>query len=528
MSRNLGVMGETIFKAFCASVGIVANKSEQDEFGWDYYLEFPYSKNNLSLDFKRPIECKVQVKSTDKKEKKLAIKVSVLDRLVKYPLPSFIVFLEFEGKNRVQSIYIKHIDKEVIYKTLKRCRELSVKNKPLHKSTIVIHYGDCKIDEISGEGIKRAIQKYIPNGIDYYVKWKEGILNSVGYDEGYGVAEITFEDFKLEDIINLSLGLRDTPLNLKDEKIKFTFKERRFGIEQPFGRLFSQSAVMESISVRAIPPEKENALIVISQEDKVIDKIPAKIIASPFNTERLSKVLVDTEVFLITLVLDKERGNYLKFKSKYDYQKAQPLLLNDILKYFEILDILASKDNLGQKIIVKGESLITFQLDKENIDTRIVTLYKVAKMFREILDKVEEFGDCELQRGDLENNYYTLSTVYHIFQNNLDNIKVSFQSEEYSNLEDYDFTLYTPFMLYINKQMYSIWLILTGKVASDGYNHQVLIRKAKLKKTLYNNKKMSLEEFYKEYKEFDLQDSSKDRVSMFSDNLIKCDIAIER
>jgi len=50
MQKNLGILGESTFKSLCASVGLVANKSEQDEFGWDYIVEFPYENQNVSLD----------------------------------------------------------------------------------------------------------------------------------------------------------------------------------------------------------------------------------------------------------------------------------------------------------------------------------------------------------------------------------------------------------------------------------------------------------------------------------------------
>ena len=105
MQRKLGVLGESTFKNLCASVGLVANKSEQDEFGWDYIVEFPYENKNISIDMCQPIECKVQVKATYQQKRKLAVKVSVLDRLVKTPNPAFIVFLEFDKENEFTSIF---------------------------------------------------------------------------------------------------------------------------------------------------------------------------------------------------------------------------------------------------------------------------------------------------------------------------------------------------------------------------------------------------------------------------------------
>jgi hypothetical protein len=76
--RDLGDMGEDKFKYWCSSVGIIAHKPTKDKRGWDFFLEFPVSSNEvIPKDMQSaPIECKVQVKSTDKQNKKCQIEVS--------------------------------------------------------------------------------------------------------------------------------------------------------------------------------------------------------------------------------------------------------------------------------------------------------------------------------------------------------------------------------------------------------------------------------------------------------------------
>lgn len=40
MSRDLGDLGELVLQAWCADIGITANKPTKDKYGWDFYLEF--------------------------------------------------------------------------------------------------------------------------------------------------------------------------------------------------------------------------------------------------------------------------------------------------------------------------------------------------------------------------------------------------------------------------------------------------------------------------------------------------------
>jgi hypothetical protein len=63
--RDLGSMGEENFKLWCDSVGLIANRSQIDRTGWDFFVEFPLEQiGSIPYDLlPTPIECKVQVNS---------------------------------------------------------------------------------------------------------------------------------------------------------------------------------------------------------------------------------------------------------------------------------------------------------------------------------------------------------------------------------------------------------------------------------------------------------------------------------
>ena len=101
--NDIGKMGEKIFSYWCSTAGLVVNKATEDETGWDFHVEFPFTSNPdfpLPLDMqKSPIECKIQVKATNTQNKSVQITLSVLHRLVKSPLPAFIAFIRHYLKN---------------------------------------------------------------------------------------------------------------------------------------------------------------------------------------------------------------------------------------------------------------------------------------------------------------------------------------------------------------------------------------------------------------------------------------------
>ncbi|MCU4373294.1 hypothetical protein KTH39_15930, partial [Acinetobacter ursingii] len=133
--RDLGQLGESTFAMWCAQVGLVANNSAIDKTGWDYYVEFPISSNITTHELhKSAFECKVQVKATDKQDRKLPVTISNLRRMATLQMPAFYIFLEFDGKNEVQNAFVLHIDNEWIYKILKRVHKIEQSEKALlHK-----------------------------------------------------------------------------------------------------------------------------------------------------------------------------------------------------------------------------------------------------------------------------------------------------------------------------------------------------------------------------------------------------------
>ncbi|MDT3297499.1 hypothetical protein Q4Q57_20495, partial [Shewanella sp. SP2S2-6] len=129
---NIGNLGETKLTEWCDAARLTSNESlHEDKMGWDHLIEFPYLKSDKPKDKQpKPIECKVQVKSTFREDGGVQIKLSALKRLVDYTSPAFILFYEFKGKEAptLDNSYLVHVDKNIISRVLKRIREEHVKD----------------------------------------------------------------------------------------------------------------------------------------------------------------------------------------------------------------------------------------------------------------------------------------------------------------------------------------------------------------------------------------------------------------
>ena len=98
---------------------LAANKFHEDKTGKDFLVEFPLDANAKHIH-KAPTTARIQVKSTDDRRRKWQVKVSNLKRLATELGPSFIVFIEFDGKDHPKKAFLVHIDDQWVTKILKR------------------------------------------------------------------------------------------------------------------------------------------------------------------------------------------------------------------------------------------------------------------------------------------------------------------------------------------------------------------------------------------------------------------------
>ena len=234
--RDLGEMGESIFSLWCASVGLTANKSIIDRHGWDYIVEFPLPiHSNTNSLHESAIVCKVQIKATDKKEKKLPIKLSNLRRLATDLVPTFIIFIEFNCMDIAEEAYIVHIDNQRCTEILKKIHLVTQKypNKKLNEQTMTIKYDKShKILYPDGEHLKNSLVNHIGKSYSKYIADKKSHLEKTGFENGHGNISILIKG--KEEIHNLIDSLMGLPK--KTNVAKFVGYNSRFGIleKNPF------------------------------------------------------------------------------------------------------------------------------------------------------------------------------------------------------------------------------------------------------------------------------------------------------
>lgn len=343
--RDLGLLGESTFVKWCAEVGIIPNGSQIDKTGWDFFVEFPFSSSLTPKEIHNSaVEFKVQVKATDKSERKLSITLSNLRRLITAQMPAFFIFLEFDGANSAQRAFVVHVDNSLITRTLKRLHEIeqSDKENRLNKRTMTIHYDDSNLlTELSGECLKSQFLSHTGSNLAEYISNKKSHLETTGFEDGS--AQITFttegED-NLEALIDLSIGLEE-----EVEILSCEGADTRFGVKSNQS-LFNADG--GKISMPDLKPTAKGKIRFSNDKLSAGLSFQANLYISPFNNfvpDNSKKYRVVSDFFDL-------KFNPYNGYTNFSFSFAEKTRL-EVIKFRDTLKLLKLLSTPGKTIFTK-------------------------------------------------------------------------------------------------------------------------------------------------------------------------------
>jgi hypothetical protein len=242
-SDEIGKIGQKKFSLLCSDASVVCNKSDEDERGWDFFIQYPETRQpEKPLDLRKAARSAlVQVKTTRSADRTVQLSLSNALRMAESREPFFIILVRLAAEEQQEAFFVRHVWREEIEKTLRAVRQAdSEGDDALYLRTISFTLDEseatadplatitARIDEIGG----------------LYAEAKKKLFDTVGFEDGYGTAEIILEVESADDVLDLQIGLRDS--------LAFTrivYRSNRFGIDsgkpeidRTDGRLFVDPA----------------------------------------------------------------------------------------------------------------------------------------------------------------------------------------------------------------------------------------------------------------------------------------------
>ena len=224
VSSRTGRQGEKIFSKLCTDADVTCNPSLEDDQGWDWLLEYPVVNGlNKPIDLQPAAKTAfVQIKATRGSTRSCRIKLSNALRMAKSPSPQFIVLVALDPKGGARRVYVAHVWDKLIAQFLKAGRVADSRGETAtHRRMLTVSFAE---DDARADPIGWIAEQIDAAGKDY-AGAKTAIIDSAGFEKGYGKAVVTFDAEDLDAFVDLQLGLKD---GLRFSN--FTYISERFGI----------------------------------------------------------------------------------------------------------------------------------------------------------------------------------------------------------------------------------------------------------------------------------------------------------
>lgn len=297
--RWIGRQGEKIFGLKCSESHVTCNKAEEDDCGWDFNIRFPPRiLTHVPIDQRSSgISALVQVKATSVDAKRWSISLQNALSLANSPLPAFIVRIGItpDDKNVFHAI---HLWRSEIERILRAARKAYVEgDEAINHRSISFEFGpDTERPNIL-EWMRLAIENV---GERNYASLKQTLLNTIGFDDGYGVANLRFNKADPDTLLDLQLGLKKH-IDLD----YFSFTSKRFGI------LACRPNIELSGGSLQIMPEGKTGTLRLRAPDGRQAFLPAEILTASIPSKHRTKVRVKADC--LDLVINE--GGHISVKA---------------------------------------------------------------------------------------------------------------------------------------------------------------------------------------------------------------------
>ena len=424
---NIGNLGETKLTEWCDAARLTSNESlHEDKMGWDHLIEFPYLKSDKPKDKQpKPIECKVQVKSTFREDGGVQIKLSALKRLVDYTSPAFILFYEFKGKEAptLDNSYLVHVDKNIISRVLKRIREEHVKDnpEPLHKIKLWIGYADeHKLNSNDGIALHERIISLVPDGMAEYQKNKDELTKTVGYGANGFIFQFEASTEQVaQHFFEAAVGL-SSQVEIKNTILK----DNRFDL--PNGAIVEKKSDVAKIQV--FP----NIIDECQLRFKTREYSPALIfdgqfVKMPQLTTSKNSLYFRTELFSIELVNISEN----QFDSLLHFTTEKKVPLDEALRFFTLFSQENKDKTLFLDTVLKKEKRIISA--QATLNHPFEDTLCVVESIKVLKNSFEIDGNSLTTLDELYDSRHALNVLAAIIQNKVETIRFKARKEPYSD-----------------------------------------------------------------------------------------------
>lgn len=274
--------------------------------------------------------CSIQIKSILAANDRVALTLSVAERLAGDNRPTFICILRVDEDDEIVDMHLVHLLGDNLSRILKRLRqEFAQGTEELNKTEVTFGIAAGRKVELTPDGLKAALTELIGEDMNAYGAEKVRQRETAGFKDSkrYSMS-VTFEEMTHSDLIDGMLGLKK--LGIK------TFQpfEERFDIKLPGGLPFPRG--FENAVLQISPTPVDAGVISVSSPARGVPfELSCDLIAPALTNVPIERLKLIARSKLLNVVVNIEDGS-IKLASNFDEFSAH--LLHEWWELFNFLD----------------------------------------------------------------------------------------------------------------------------------------------------------------------------------------------
>lgn len=335
ISDHIGRIGEAWFDLQASKAKLLSGRIEPDRIGRDRILEFPAQQRVETEPFDKrraPLGCSIQIKSILATNDRVALTLSVAERLAGDNRPTFICILRVDEESyEIVDMHLVHILNENLSRILKRLRaEFASGAETLNKTEITFGISAGQKVGLTPDDLRSALSEAIGEDMNAYGEAKLRQRETAGFNNNERFSmSISFEEMTASDLIDGMLGLKR--LGVK----KLQGYEERFKIKLPGGLSFPDGAENVVMEISPVPIDAGTICVSCPPLNRTVE-LSCHLIAPALPEIPVESLKVIARAELLDAVISVEDG---AIKLTNTFEELHAHLVEEWWKLFSFWDL---------------------------------------------------------------------------------------------------------------------------------------------------------------------------------------------
>ena len=490
-------LAEKALDTWATQAGITINPSMEDRKGWDYILEFQLRHQeaevpqNTPLDKDlREVKAFVQVKGSDDHHRFVDISLTNWQSLIGTPHPAHILRVEFDGEDKSQRAYLRHVDQEITREVLKRLRKVSAEEEDaneLYKKTKRVRFRESdRLPSLDGSGLRSKMIEPLMGKPRSYEAQKRKWIDEIGYGES---------NVRIKTMINIPEEYRDTPSDLLVDFAAGIIPELDITKGQIYDTRFGIPIPQQPIGKGRLRPEKKFSHGVLTFETlgKQFDRIrlPVRVQQSNLPPDEIpsDRLRIQMHGPGVTIITTYEQNQVVEFSLSIDSYRKESLTNLD--RAAQLIDYLLEKakrkeqtrisfthnDEKGRLGILRAQEL---EENSNNLLTRLQQARDWVRHAITVAKKADIPLDAEVQCSQIERQKAGLVALSNLINGNEINKFKFVIANEQPHKEENRIGVPLPLVVSFGEWLVLAVVVLVGPLESSSEGSEGDLREASL------------------------------------------------